>query len=142
MSESDLLKLVQIEATINGDRLFRNNVGRAWAGDFIAKIDYDKHFFLRAGDIVLRSARPLHSGLGVGSSDLIGWTNVQIVPEKNPVAVFTACEIKTPYVKVTPEQQNFINAVQSAGGIGMVVRSIEEYKSACDAARKILQGEA
>jgi hypothetical protein len=38
------------------------------------------------------------------------------------VAVFTAVEVKTESGKVSKEQQNFINNVNRAGGIGKITR--------------------
>lgn len=52
MTEADLMRLIQIEATILGHRLFRNNVG-------VARTD---------------NGSVIRFGLCVGSSDLIGWT--------------------------------------------------------------------
>ena len=42
------------------------------------------------------------------------------------VAVFTSIEVKTPTGRIRPEQQRWLNAVQAAGGIAGVARSIEE----------------
>lgn len=55
-------------------------------------------------------------GLCVGSSDLIGWT---------PDGRFLAVECKGPHGVVTPEQQRFIDAVNHAGGLGLVARDAE-----------------
>lgn len=64
------------------------------------------------------SGRWVHYGLADGSSDLIGWT------VRNGVAVFTALEVKSAKGRVTPEQQQFIDAVREAGGIAGVCRSV------------------
>jgi hypothetical protein len=42
------------------------------------------------------------------------------------VAVFTSIEVKTPTGRIRPEQQQWINAVQAAGGIAGVARSAGE----------------
>jgi hypothetical protein len=42
------------------------------------------------------------------------------------VAIFTALEVKTPTGKVSPQQQKFIDMVRKHGGIGAVVRSIDD----------------
>jgi hypothetical protein len=42
------------------------------------------------------------------------------------VAVFTSIEVKTPTGRVKPEQQQWLDAVQSAGGIAGVARSVED----------------
>lgn len=74
--------------------------------------------------------RPLNSGLCVGSSDLIGWTTVEITPEMvgRKVAVFTALELKTKKLQATKEQLNFIEQVKLSGGIAGIVRKIEDVQ--------------
>jgi dihydroxyacid dehydratase/phosphogluconate dehydratase len=42
------------------------------------------------------------------------------------VAVFTSIEVKTPTGRVKPEQQQWLEVVQAAGGIAGVARSVEE----------------
>ena len=42
------------------------------------------------------------------------------------VAVFTSIEVKTPTGRIRPEQQQWLNAVQAAGGIAGVARSVGE----------------
>jgi hypothetical protein len=71
---------------------------------------------------------PVRYGLQPGSSDLIGWRTVTITPEMvgQQVAVFTSIEVKTPTGRVKPEQQQWLDAVLSAGGIAGVARSVED----------------
>ena len=97
-------------------RMFRNNVGTGWTGQVVSK---------ELGAIVLQNARPLHAGLCVGSSDLIGWKTVTITPDMvgQQVAVFVAAEVKTATGRLTGEQQNFLNKVRDAGGLAVVIRS-------------------
>jgi hypothetical protein len=45
------------------------------------------------------------------------------------VAIFTAIEVKTEKGKVSPEQSKFIEIVRSFGGIGAVVRSVDDAVS-------------
>lgn len=59
------------------------------------------------------------TGLCKGSSDLIGWTKD---------GFFLAIEVKKDKGKVSPEQQNFIDRVNEAGGIGFIARSPEDVK--------------
>jgi hypothetical protein len=68
--------------------------------------------------------RIIKFGLCKGSSDLIGWTEVEITEEMigKKVAIFTAVEVKTENGKVSEEQQNFINNVIQAGGIAKIER--------------------
>ncbi len=96
-------------------RMFRNNVGTGWQGQVVSR---------ELGAIVLQNARPLHAGLCVGSSDLIGWKSVTITPDMvgQQVAVFVAAEVKTASGRLTGEQTNFLDKVRAAGGIAVVVR--------------------
>jgi len=67
-------------------------------------------------------------GLCVGSSDLIGFQSVTITPEMvgQQVAIFTAIEVKTPTGKVSPQQTKFVDMVTKFGGIGAIVRSVDD----------------
>ena len=93
-----------------GARLFRNNTGTAYQGQRVRT----------QNGFIITNPRPVHFGLCKGSSDLIGWTP-HVITEADlgkTVAIFTAIEVKTKGVKVTPEQRNFIARVNEAGGIG------------------------
>lgn len=102
-------------------RLFRNNVGTGWVGKIISSTR-DK--------LTLVSYRKLDSGLCVGSSDLIGWTIVDITPEMvgKKVAIFTALELKTKNLQPTKEQKNFIEQIKKSGGIAGIVREITDIE--------------
>ena len=118
--QTDILTAV---SALPGVTLFRNNTGMGWAGELIRKYNN--------GSVELKNARPLHAGLCVGSSDIIGFRSVVITPDMvgERVAVFTALEVKTPTGRPTNEQLNFLLAVQSAGGIAKIIRSVEEAKA-------------
>ena len=105
-SEQTIQQHIRLACSIGTCRLFRNNTGT-----------------LR--DI---NGRPVSFGLCKGSADLIGWRSVTITPEMvgQQVAVFTSIEVKTPTGRVKPEQQQWLNAVQAAGGIAGVARSVGE----------------
>lgn len=105
--------------------LFRNNTGMGWAGKLIEN---------RHGRVVLENARALHAGLVVGSSDLIGWTTVEITPEMvgARVAVFTAVEVKTKRGKATGQQPHFLARVRECGGFAGIARSIEDVSPIVD----------
>lgn len=94
-------------------RIFRNNTGMAWAGSAMRD---------SRGGVFIKDARPLHAGLCEGSSDLIGWTSIEITPAMvgRKVAVFTAVEVKQPGKRPTESQQNFLQRIREAGGIGFV----------------------
>ena len=98
MTEAKLSKLIQIEVSKLGGRVFRNQSGL---------------------HLSLDGKRKVKTGLVKGSSDLIGWT---------ATGQFLAIEVKTQNGRVSPEQQKFINAVNKAGGLAFVARSIEDVE--------------
>lgn len=106
--------------------LFRNNTGMGWTGEVTRYAD---------GSILIRKPRPLHAGLIKGSSDLIGWTEVEITPEMvgKRVAMFTAIEAKAEKGKATAEQLQFIARVNEAGGIAGIARSPEDVSTIVNA---------
>jgi penicillin-binding protein-related factor A (putative recombinase) len=55
-------------------------------------------------------------GLAPGSADLIGWVRGR----------FLSIEVKSAMGRVRPDQQNWMNVVNSHGGIAFVARSAEE----------------
>jgi len=101
-------------------RMFRNNVGNAWMG---------KEERLGTSAIILDRPRRVQFGLCKGSSDLIGWQEVIITEEMvgTKFAAFTAIEVKG-QGSTTIEQQRFVEAVNNAGGLAGIVRSIEDAK--------------
>jgi hypothetical protein len=107
-------------------RLFRNNVGTGWAGQATrvtaGNLQAIAHS-LRPGDVVIRGGRPLHAGLCVGSSDLIGYRQF------NGLAQFVALEVKTATGRPTAEQTRFLDHITSAGGCAAVVRSVNDAYS-------------
>lgn len=123
-SEHNIMKTIQTLSR-GGVRLFRNNVGTGWQGQTITH---------KGTQLVLANPRPLEAGLCKGSSDLIGWTTIEITPDMvgKKVAVFTALEVKTAKGKATDEQSIFLDNVIRAGGIGAVVRSKEEANTILD----------
>jgi hypothetical protein len=104
MKEKNLQSFVRLNLPKNV-RLFRNNVG-------LCKNEHTTIVY----------------GLCPGSSDLIGWTSIEITPEMigKKIAVFTAFEIKTEKGKVSPEQKIFLENVKNAGGLGKIIRNIED----------------
>lgn len=117
VSESTLLKQIQLEASRVGARLLRNQVGK-----------YE-----------LKDGRWLTSGLAVGSSDLIGWTPVTITPEMigRAIAVFTAIEVKAPRGVSSEEQRAFVRAVTAAGGLAGFAKSIDQALAILESVKKI-----
>jgi len=109
MSEQRIQQEIRIACSSGDTRLFRNNTG------------------------TLKDAngRPVQFGLCKGSADLIGWKRVTITPEMvgTQVAVFASIEVKTPTGRLRPEQQQWLDAVQAAGGIAGVARSVSDAEA-------------
>ncbi len=100
LSEAELLKKLMIDGSKLGLRLFRN----------------------QQGVYELKDGRWLTSGLCVGSSDLIGYypgTMTEAIVGRT-VAVFVAVEAKGPRGRPTKEQEQFVDVVNRAGGLGYV----------------------
>lgn len=106
MTEQQIQQQIRLTCSRGPVRLFRNNTGTL----------RDQH------------GRPVQFGLAKGSADLIGWTTRTITPDMvgQQVAVFTSVEVKTATGRLRPEQRVWLDAVQSAGGIAGVVRSVDD----------------
>jgi hypothetical protein len=106
MSEQQIQQHIRLALSRGPVRLYRNNTGTL----------RDQH------------GRPVTFGLAVGSADLIGWRTVTVTPEMvgTQVAVFLSIEVKTPTGRLRPEQRQWLEAVQAAGGIAGVARSVED----------------
>lgn len=113
--EGDVLKRIMKAASDQGARVFRNNTGQAWVGKVVKQ---------SATYITLQDYRVLNAGLIKGSSDAIGWCPVKVAPEMvgKQLALFLAIEAKTRRGVTTEDQDRFLLAVNSAGGIGFVSR--------------------
>lgn len=120
MRESNVSKTIQLTLSkLRLSTLFRNNTGQAWVGEVLRR---------DANTVTLTNYRPLHAGLTKGSSDLIGWSIVEVTPEMvgKKLAVFTAIEVKSASGRVKPEQLNFIKQVRDSGGISGIARKDDE----------------
>lgn len=128
MTEKKLMHEIMLAATQHGARLFRNHVGVAWHGTQVIRATKTAHVIIEAGDLLLRNARPVRSGFGVGSSDLIGWTPRLITQADvgKTVAQFLACEVKAEDGRVDQAQQDFVDAVNAAHGAALVARAVDE----------------
>jgi hypothetical protein len=78
-----------------------------------------------------RTGRLVTFGLAPGSADLIGWRSVTITPDMvgQTVAVFVSIEVKTATGRVSPAQHNWLAAVQAAGGLACIARSVEDART-------------
>ena len=107
-SEQSIQQHIRLACSKGLTRLFRNNVGRLPDP---------------------RTGRWVEFGVGgKGAGDLIGWRTVTVTPEMvgQQIAVFTSIEVKTATGRLRPEQQQWLDAVQAAGGIAGVARSVED----------------
>ena len=117
-SEQSIQQHIRLACSKGPVRLFRNNVGRLPDP---------------------RTGRWVEFGVGGrGAGDLLGWRTVTVTPEMvgQKIAVFTSIEVKSTSGRVKPEQQQWLAAVQAAGGIAAVARSV------ADCERLGLTGEA
>ena len=123
MSENALQKTALLIASKLGHRLFRNNVGVGWVGKSV-RINTNVMVQCYPGDVIIRQARPLHAGLIEGSSDLVGFSNK---------GLFIAIETKEPGHHTAKDrlekQQNFIDQVNSVGGIAGFAENEQDVKN-------------
>jgi hypothetical protein len=108
-SEQSIQQHIRLTCSTGSTRLFRNNTGTL----------RDQH------------GRPVSFGLCKGSADLIGWTTRTITLEMvgSQVAVFTSIEVKAASGRLRPEQRQWLYAVQAAGGVAGVARSVDDARA-------------
>jgi hypothetical protein len=108
-SEQHIQQHIRLACGTGATRLFRNNTG----------VLRDQH------------GRPVSFGLCKGSADLIGWTTRTITAEMvgHQVAVFTSIEVKAATGRLTPDQRQWLAAVETAGGIAGVARSVVDAEA-------------
>jgi hypothetical protein len=126
-SEHEVQQRILLACARGPVRLFRNNVGTGWAGPATRITAGNLRAVaaqLQPGDVVIRNGRPLHAGLCVGSSDLIGWRTTE-----SGLAQFVAVEVKSERGRVSSEQTRFIDAVNQAGGCAGIARSVDDAKA-------------
>jgi hypothetical protein len=106
VSEQSIQQHIRLACSTGAIRLFRNNTGT----------------------LKDQRGRPVQFGLCKGSADLIGWTTRTVTQDMvgTQVAVFTSIEVKTPTGRLRPEQQAWLDAVQAAGGVAGVARSVAD----------------
>jgi hypothetical protein len=108
MTESDTQSLIRQQVGNGPVRLFRNNVGATKDA----------------------SGRLIRFGLAKGSADLIGWVSREVLPEDvgNKIAQFVSIEVKSKSGKPRPDQIAWKDAVNNAGGLAGIARSVEDAK--------------
>lgn len=124
MSESNIGNKIMMAVSNIGTRLFRMNSALSWTGSRIERQSHPWQTMINPSDIVIRNARPIHSGM-VGMPDYAGWSPIKILPSMvgKTFAITTWIEVKTENGKPTKEQLNFIEQVNKSGGIAFVARS-------------------
>jgi ribosomal protein L27 len=122
MGEHEIQQRVLLACGSGSTRLWRNNVGTGWAGQ-ATKIQRRGMVAVEPGDVIVRQGRPLHAGLCVGSSDLIGYRQV------DGVAQFVAFEVKSATGRPTAQQTQFLDHITSAGGCAGIVRSVDDAQA-------------
>ena len=110
VSETEIQQQIRLQCSRGPVRLWRNNSGSLPDP---------------------RTGRYVQFGVGnPGGSDLIGYRKVTVTEEMvgQDLAVFAAVEVKTPKGRVKAEQQQFIDHINSAGGIAGIARSVDDAK--------------
>lgn len=136
MAEADFMRRLQMKATQLGARLFRQQVGMGWVGKH-QRITKPDVVSVRPGDVVIRNARPFHTGVE-GMSDLGGWVPVVVTPDMvgQTVAVYAQAEIKL-NARPTKEQIAWVDAVNKAGGRAGIVRSEQDLADVLSGEKQI-----
>jgi len=131
MGEQEIQQRILLSCGRGAVRLWRNNVGTGWAGQatrITAANAFTVGRTLRPGDLVIRQGRPLHAGLCVGSSDLIGYRRIAVAGRN--LAQFVALEVKSGRGRISEEQSAFLEHLQAAGACAAMVRSVSDAETA------------
>ncbi len=130
--ESEVLRSIRDVLNTGPVRLFRNNVGTALVVNH--KHGQTKQAIISACARLAESrgafAQRMSFGLSAGSGDLIGYRQVVIGPEHVGMtrAQFLSVEVKADKGRVRPEQVNWLEHINQAGGLAVVARSLEVAK--------------
>ena len=102
-----------------GCLVWRVETAGAWVGKVIHK---------DGQTVTLNNARMIQAGLCTGGSDIIGIRPTVITQDMvgQTVGVFLADEVKTKTGRAKKEQLIFIEAVNKAGGIAGIARSVDD----------------
>lgn len=131
--ETNIFKLVMLAAhRIQGVRLFRQNVGQAWASPKSFTLKAGQTYRAKGGERVLMTPYPISFGLIKGSGDGIGWRTLTITPDMvgQEIAQFVSVETKTAKGKPREEQLTWQSNVNKSGGLAIIVRSPAEAEEA------------
>ncbi len=120
--EASISAKIRLAAPHHNARLFRNQVGQYFIHDEKGEIHV-------VGGKKVRG-RWIKYGLGKGSPDLIGWKTVKITPEMvgEKIAIFIVVEVKREGKTPRRNQKAWIQAIETAGGLAGVARSVDDAK--------------
>lgn len=133
LSEADLMRTLQVEATKHGARLWRNQVGTGLA--IRGRSSQHRESILKACQELATkmggSAQRITYGLPTGSGDLIGYAYREIKLEHvgSCWPVFASAEVKTATGRPSDEQRRWNAFVLSVGGVSGIVRSMDDLRS-------------
>ena len=119
MTETELQALIlRAAGSKRHVRLFRNQVGEGYVGKALRDPE----------GVFLSDARHVRMGLFPGSGDLIGWRTLMVTPDMvgKLVAQFLSIEVKTPTGKLRPDQRNWADQINAAGGLAIIARSTSD----------------
>jgi len=97
--------------------VFRVNVGTGWTSS-------SKPIRYPNGDMLLRKARPFHTGLPKGFHDVLVFRKITITADMvgQDIAQVVTVETKTKIGRPTKEQLGFQKAVTAVGGLSLIAR--------------------
>ena len=126
---NELTKQVLLQASKMGARLFRRNVGMAWAGPG-TKFTKAQNITVQAGDVLVRQGRPWHNGES-GMFDTWGWVPVVVTAEMvgQTVPIHAEVEVKFGKDKVRPEQEKWLAFCASHGVKVGVARTVADAEN-------------
>lgn len=123
---AELTKQILLAASKMGARLWRRNVGTAWAGRS-TRITKAQTVTLQPGDIVVHQGRPFHNG-EAGQSDLWGFVPVTITADMvgQTIPVHAEVEIKFGADRMRPEQEKWRSFCEKNKVRFGVARTVED----------------
>jgi hypothetical protein len=115
-----------LRASQLGARLFRRNIGQGWIGQ-ATKYTRSEMVPVNPGDVLIRQARPFHSGVP-GQYDTEGWRTITITADMvgQRIAQHVEIEAKQGTGRESTEQRAWGEAVRAAGGVAGVARTVED----------------
>jgi hypothetical protein len=126
-AESNIFTRVCKRLSSAGARLFRNNVGAAYAGRGMTMTP-GQVYRAKGGERLIFEPRHIGFGLFKGSADGIGWASRTITQDMvgTKVAVFLSIETKTASGRASDEQRQWYDNVTRAGGIAIITNNEED----------------